>query len=455
VERQHRQRMLMLMERQRRRQEVQRRQEEQLPHYFVHLRSCHPAEGPKSRRWQSLVEYDPHLHPPSHGYFLLQDSLGQQRLIKAENLLPSTKPRHCPRKLRFASTVGVKTIPRFDDPINADAWNNDYHRNVEINRQWEQQEWRLEAQGKKIHRRLVVSSIAMKDFRRTVVDALVDHGQTLRMRWVFRRNVVPALVDHSHRLRWQWALQHHREGVVRSTFQKSVLAELDQHCFMMRRKWNLHLHRKTFQPNVVAALVDHSHRLRWKWALHRRQGKAQFHEAILGSLAGHCSKLRLKWSFKAAFHRTVVPALVEHCCHLRCQWALQHVLDAPDDEVFDDDVFDDDGNEDDDGIGETAPSRTEIDDHGHDDDDDDDDDDGDDDDDDGNDGDDGDDDDVGDGIECSVPTRQPRHRRAGTSPDTNMGGATLWLDGLRRSARLQPPLGSVYQHGHRRSARFL
>jgi hypothetical protein len=46
---------------------------------------------------------------------------------------------------------------------------------------------------------VVVSSIVMKEFRRTVVDALIDHGQKLRLRWAFLPNVVPALVDHAHR----------------------------------------------------------------------------------------------------------------------------------------------------------------------------------------------------------------------------------------------------------------
>jgi hypothetical protein len=56
-----------------------------------------------------------------------------------------------------------------------------------------------------------------------------------------------------------------------------------------------------------------------------------------------------------------------------------------------------------------------------------------------------------DGIESSIPTRQPR---AGISPVANTGGATVWVNGLRRSARLRPTIGSLYKHGRRRSARF-
>jgi hypothetical protein len=49
----------------------------------------------------------------------------------------------------------------------------DYHRNVESNSHWQQQQFDEEAIGKEKHRRLVVSSIAMREFRRVVLSVLV------------------------------------------------------------------------------------------------------------------------------------------------------------------------------------------------------------------------------------------------------------------------------------------
>jgi hypothetical protein len=112
----------------------------------------------KPRRWNALVQWDPHLFPPWHGYNILKDRQGVQRFIKSANLLPSNKPYHCPPKLRFAPVVGVKVIPRHDDPVNENAWDEDYHRKVENNRRWELQQVRAERAGLYRHRRLVVSS---------------------------------------------------------------------------------------------------------------------------------------------------------------------------------------------------------------------------------------------------------------------------------------------------------
>jgi hypothetical protein len=104
----------------------------------------------------------------------------------------------------------------------------------------------------------------MKEFRRTVVDALVDQGQKLRLRWAFRLNVVPALVD-------PFPPVAMAVGSCSITVTDLLLGRLSKtNCAVNIGKslfpWregsgNLLLHRKTFQPDVVAAVVDHSHRL--------------------------------------------------------------------------------------------------------------------------------------------------------------------------------------------------
>jgi hypothetical protein len=423
-------------------------------------------EEPNILRWSAIVPWDPHLYPPTHGYYLLKDRQGHQRVVKAETLLPANNtPRQYPRKLRFVSAVGVRIIPRKDDPINADAWNREYRRNVALNNQWQQHEWQLEAE-------------ARRAFRRTVVSALVDHGQTLRMRWhreKFRRSVVRAIVDQSHRLRWNWALQDE----AKTNFRRTVLAGLVNHGQTLRMRW----HKEKFSRTVVVAMVDYSHRLRYKWAL-RHHAKAKFQQAVLGYLAGHCQMMRLKWCFKATFRHTVVASMVDHSHRLRWKWALQHAHDE------DHLQFTNRNNGDTNDMHETDPGQTEdddadpdIDDFFNDDDDDrivptniDDDDDGDDDDifnsNDGDDDADADDADADAGAEydevdddednnpvlpptTTPTTTRPRQRRAAKASEATTDGGTVWVDGLRRSARFQPLLGSLYENGRRRSARFL
>jgi phage terminase Nu1 subunit (DNA packaging protein) len=408
-----------------------------------------PTAGARQKCWLALVRWDPHLFPPTHGYYILKDRQGLQRFVKAENLLPSNKRRHYPRKLRFSSNVAIKFIARKDDPINADAWNTEYHRMVQRNSYWQQQQWRLEQEGKNRHRRLVVSSIAMRDFRRTVLPTLMDHGQRLRTKWEFRKFVAPRLADHSHGLRWKWALQRHHS---KAPFQQFILSALPGHHQRLRLKWQA---KEDFSRKVTPFLVDHSirmrlmwalqhaqqqhqemenaydddddedHPLRLKWALQHQHARLNFHEAILGSLETHCQSLKLRWGLKKIFRQTVLPSLADHSLRMRFAWALRHA--------------------------ELQDREMGHDDYGfHDDDDDDDDD-------DRKDDDDNFDDDDNITVATAPPPtiRPPRQRPSGIPPSTTTSGATIWVNGLRRSRRLQPTLGSIFENGRRRSARFL
>jgi hypothetical protein len=470
---------------QKRRFEIQLRKQEQPQRqirtiqnfYYRPLKTFRSHEGPKQKRWQALVHWDPHLFPPTHGYHLLKDRQGFHRFVKAVNLLPSNKPRQFPRKLRYASTVQVKLIPHKSDPINADAWNRQFHRQVAENSRWQQQQWHLEAAGKNKHRRLVVSEIAMKEFRKTVLPMLIDHANELRMRRSFRQMVAPQLIDHAHRLRWKWALQHHH---TKAKFQQAVLGFLASHCQMLRLKWDVkasfrrtvvaslvdHSHRKRwqwalqhearkhfgrtvvdavvehghnlriswrrqiFRRVVVTTMADHSHRVRWKWALQHHHTKANFQQAVLGSLASHCQSLRKKWEFKTFFRRSHRSHDEESDGRTNCNnYDGETDSDNSDgDDINNNNVDPNDVNatvhtEDYDDIDADANSAN----------------------------DDDDDDDPAPAPTPTPPTTRPRQRRAGSAT----GGATVWVDGLRRSARLRPTFGSIYENGRRRSARFL
>lgn len=434
--------------------EQQGRQQEQRPDAIVNLRRYNPYEGTRQKCWLALVRWDPHLFPPTHGYYILKDRQGLQRFVKAENLLPSNKRRHYPRKLRFSSNVAMKFIARKDDPINADAWNTEYHRMVQRNSYWQQQQWRLEAIGKRKHHRLVVSAIAMRDFRRVVLSNLIDHAQMMQRRWAFRKTIIPRLADHSHGLRWKWALKRHHS---KAPFQQFILSALPRHRHRLRLKWQT---KEFFRRQVAPTLVDHSitlrlkwallqaqqqdeemenqyddnedddddedHPLQLKWALQHQHARLNFHEAILGSLKSHCQSLKLRWGFRKLFRQTVVPALADHLLRMRLEWALRHA--------------------------ELQDREMEHDDYGFYDDDDDDDDD-----DDRNDDDDNFDDDDNITVATAPPPtiRPPRQRPSGILPSTTTNGATVWVNGLRRSKRHQPMLGSIFENGRRRSARFL
>jgi hypothetical protein len=95
---------------QQQKEEEQRRQDEQTPHFYCQLKPTIPYEGPKPRRWNALVQWDPHLFPPTHGYYLLKDYQGKQRFVKVANILQSSNPRRSPCKLHFSPDVSVKII---------------------------------------------------------------------------------------------------------------------------------------------------------------------------------------------------------------------------------------------------------------------------------------------------------------------------------------------------------
>ena len=463
-------------------QQVQeRRTKEQSPHLYCTLRPILSNEGPKRKHWEALVQWDPHLFPPHHGYNILKDRQGVQRFVKSANLLPSNKPRQTPPKIRFASEVGVKFIPRKDDPINSDAWNRDFSRMVAYNNQWQQQQWREEAEAKRQHRRLVVSAIAMREFRQSVLPSLVDQANSLLWRRAFRQTVVPGLLDHAHRLRWIWALQRRH---AKAKFQDAILGSLPIHCHNLRKKWSF---KSRFRETVVPRLSDHAHKLRWTWALERHHAKAKFQDAVMGSLPTHYQNLRKNWAFKATFRDTIVPRLVDHSHKLRWTWALEcHHAKAKFKEAVlgslpihsqnvrkkwefknffrrshrshvdeSDSTTNNNGGETDsnniDGAeinnNNVDPSDNEATELVHNDDDIDADAD--------LDYDDDDDDDHAPAPTPTPPTTKPGQRRAGNAPEATTDGATVWVDGLRRSARLRPTLGSIYENGRRRSARFL
>jgi hypothetical protein len=154
---------------------------------------------------------------------------------------------------------------------------------------------------------------------------------------------------------------------------------------------------------------------------------AKLQQFFLEALISHHHRLRYKWNFS----RRVVPMLVDHSIRMRFQWALneaamqQQGFDDDDEDIFNDHYV-------------HEQLQLQLDDDDEDDDDDDDDDDG-----------------VDDDPAPTPTTTRPRQQRAGNSSEATTGGATVWVDGLRRSARLQPILGSLYENGRRRSARFL
>jgi hypothetical protein len=133
----------------------------------------------------------------------------------------------------------------------------------------------------------------------------------------------------------------------------------------------------------------------------------------------HRTSLQLRWGFIKCFRQTVVPALVDHSIRMRYEWALRYA-EWQDREMEydnygfyddDDDDDDDDRNDDDDYRVEAAPTTT-------------------------------------------ASRLHPQHRRCRITPSTT-DGATVWIDGRRRCTRNQPKLGSLYENGIRRSARFL
>ena len=397
-------------------QDQLRRRHEQLPHIICKLKECYPYEGSKQKRWQALVRWDPHLFPPTHGYHLLKDRQGFHRFVKSANLLPSSKPRLSSPKIRFSSNVAVKFIPRKDEPININAWNQDYHRLVEINSYWQQQQWRLEADGKNKHRRLVVSSIGMRDFRRVVLSTLVDHAQTMHRKWRFRKSVLPFLIDHSHRLRWKWALKRHH---AKARFQELILSALPRHHQRLRWKWKT---KAFFSRMVLPMLVDHSLRMRFQWALNEadRQLQEMYDYYDEEEQSDEDDDYNVDYDqidpkYQQHFSRSVVPLLFDHSLRMRFEWAmneadrqLQEMYDYYDEEEQsdDEDYFDDDAYVD-----------------------------------------------VTDPPSSTRPLKQ--QRPTGTTPTTTLGGATVWIEGKRRSTRHQPKFGSLYENGIRRSARFL
>jgi hypothetical protein len=68
-----------------------------------------------------------------------------------------------------------------------------------------------------------------------------------------------------------------------------------------------------------------------------------------------------------------------------------------------------------------------------------------------------DDDDVDATVDPVPPTTTSptKKRPTDNKPTTITGGSTIWIDGKRRSTRFQPRLGTFFENGIRRSARFL
>jgi hypothetical protein len=202
----------------------------------------------------------------------------------------------------------------------------------------------------------------------------------------------------------------------------------DGDSIVQNRPQQQHLQRNILQRNVVASIAEHSHRLRWKWALKRHHARAPFQQTVVPTLPSHQNQLRLKWKCKAYFTGTVVPALAAHSLKMRLDWALQEAARSwlletdDDDEYYNFDSIPNE-NENDDLLASppaipTAPTAS---------------------------------------TKSSTPikssTRPRRHRQAITTPTVDC--ATVWIDGCRRSTRLQPTLGSIYEKGCRRSARLL
>jgi hypothetical protein len=169
----------------------------------------------------------------------------------------------------------------------------------------------------------------------------------------------------------------------------------------------------------------------------------------------------MKWEAKTMFSRIVIPALEEHALMIQLEWAINKWYDNHEDNNNEDGIddiagaidHDDDGNENDGdgafdniGGGNDEAQDIECDDDGDEDIPEDN------------------DDEVVGGPTAStttvpttpaIPSRTPRQRRQASVPVPNTDGATVWVDGMRRSSRLQPPLGSIIVNGRRRSARFL
>jgi hypothetical protein len=378
------------------------------------------------------------------------------------NQLPSNKPRHYPLKVRFAPTVGVKFIPLRNHPINKDAWNLEYHRQVAVNNRWQQEQWSLETAGKNKHRRLVVSSIAMMEFRRTVLSILVGHARKVRTEWTFRKSILPRLMNHSHRLRWKWALKRHH---AKAPFQEIVLSALPGHHQRLRLKGES---KAFFSRMVLPMLVDHCMQLRVEWALNEADRQlaemdfdfddssnnntekendddfddANFEDDLhIDVIVATVSPPATSPTTKKVFSLMVLPRLVDHCMRLRVHWALQEADRQLAEMEFDFDDFshnnNDKGNDDDvDATVATVPPppTSDFDDCTF-------------------------EDDIQvDVTVATVPTTttSPTKKRPSDNTSTTItGGATIWIEGRRRSTRLQPRLGTFFENGIRRSARFL
>jgi hypothetical protein len=315
----------------------------------------------------------------THGFHLWKNRLGLHRFVKSVNQLPSNKPRRYPLNVRFAPTVGVKFIPPRNHPINKDAWNLEYHRQVAVNNRWQQEQWSLETQGKYKHRRLVVSSIAMMEFRRTVLSTLVDHAQTMQTRWMFRRSVAPSLIDLSHRLRWKWALQRHH---AKAPFQETVLSALPGHHKRLWLDWNA---KKSFSQTVLSALADHFMQLRFKWALQEAERQLAEMDIDFDDLSNSSSN--------DDYEDEDVRNALAPIATTTAAAATAATTTAT-----------------------TAGATT---------------------------------------TTATTTTRPQKQRPTGNAPTSTTRGATVWLEGRRRSARLQPLLGSFFVNGKRRSARLI
>jgi hypothetical protein len=344
------------------------------------LKPVTPYEGPKPRRWNALIQWDPHLFPPTHGYYLLRDYRGIRRFVKTGNILQSNNPRQHNRKLQFAPEVSVKIIPRFDDPINADAWNNEYRRNVALNSHWQQRQFYEETRGKEKHQRLVVSSIALRELRRVALSVLSDHCRWLRTEWQrkkFRQSVVRSLVDHSHRVRWGWALKNRQD-----TFQEFVheaLAEGDD------------------DDDVDGG-----------------QGDGDLEQEDDGDDQGDDNNEDVEGGEEEEVKVEEEVEQEEKEEELRMTEGRKKEEAAVEEEE--------------EGEGKEVGFVVEV---------------------------------VVE-FEVEVEEEEDRHDRAPPfpqrstiSPEVCVSGGTVWIGGLRRSARHQPSLGSVYEKGIRRSSRFL
>ncbi|KAG7361734.1 hypothetical protein IV203_036835 [Nitzschia inconspicua] len=138
-----------------------------MPHFFVDLKNKPLFQGPKKSRWGAWKRDDPDNDSTRDSYLLLRDGRRNIRIVKRAAVLKVATEY---KALNFVEKVGVKLIPLFSDERNANAYLKNPGDMVKKNRVDEYQE-------------LLVRYWRRHTFTQSVLPGLNHHYRTLTFQW--------------------------------------------------------------------------------------------------------------------------------------------------------------------------------------------------------------------------------------------------------------------------------